>query len=343
MAMLATLEGTETTGTETTGTDEYILSRMFSPNDGLGVELLGVDGWNFAKSKVANAARNALKNKRLFIVPEIIYCDQMDKPLDMGMVQLFGMDIDYCNELLGWNPLKSITDTAKKAVKKVHDTAVKSTKKVIKGGLKEIKKQSKDPFYALQVAMSPTLQARAISKTDPTGISTKVFDKTYKLAPDVLPNLLVDKATKESIKLDPTGVSQKLYETAEKAKELIIKTTPAGAMDAYQEAQRKQAAKRAAEQAKSITKTAEYTKGMAYQEAQRKLAAERAAEQAAKRASEQSQTIVYEQMPGTTQYVPVYTETAGFDWSGLLNWKTVLLAGGIAYFIFGRGKRGKRK
>lgn len=339
MAMLATLEGTETTGT-----DEYILSRMFSPNDGLGVELLGIDGWNFAKSKVANAARNALKNKRLFIVPEIIYCDQMDKPLDMGMVQLFGMDIDYCTELLGVNIVKSLTDTAKKGIKMVHDTAVKSTKKVAKGGFNEIKKQTKDPFYAFQVSMSPTLQTRAISKTDPTGISTKVFDKTYKLAPDVLPNLLVDKATKESIKLDPTGVSQKLYKTGEKAKEIIIKTTPAGAMDAYQEAQRKEAAKRAAERAKSITKTVEYTKGTAYQEAQRKQAAKQAAERAAaERAAQQEPTIIYEQMPGTTQYVPVTTETAGFDWSGLLNWKTALLAGGIAYFVFGRGKRGKRK
>ena len=214
MAMLATLEGTETTGK-----DEYILSRMFSPNDGLGVELLGVDGWNFVKRKVANAARAALKNKRLFIVPEIIYCDQMDKPLDMGMVQLFGMDLDYCNELLGFNIVKSLTDTAQKGIKMVHDTAVKGTKKVAKGGFNEIKKQTKDPFYALQVSISPTLQTRAISKTDPTGISTKIIGKTYKLAPDVLPNLLVDKATKESIKLDPTGVSQKLYKMAETAKE----------------------------------------------------------------------------------------------------------------------------
>lgn len=342
MAMLATLEGTETTGT-----DEYILSRMFSPNDGLGCELLGVDGWNFAKSKVATAAMNALKNKRLFIVPEIIYCDQIDKPMDMGMVQLFGMDVDYCTELLGLNIVKSLTDTAKKGIKMVHDTAVKSTKKVAKGGLKEIKKQTKDPFYALQVSMSPTLQTRAISKTDPTGISTKVIDKTYKLAPDVLPNLIVDKATKESIKLDPTGVSQKLYKTGEKAKELIIKTTPAGAMDAYQEAQRKQAAKQAAERAKSITATAEYTKGTAYQEAQRKQAAKQAAERAAEQARINRQRVA-DNLFHTSENLPVLTEpqttyTAGFDWSGLLNWKTVLLAGGIAYFVFKRGKRGKRK
>lgn len=317
MAMLATLEGTETKGT-----DEYILSRMFSPNDGLGVELLGVDGWNYAKRKVANAARNALKNKRLFIVPEIIYCDQMDKPLDMGMVQLFGMDVDYCNELLGWNPLKSITDTAKKAIETVHDTAVKSTKKVIKGGLKELKKQVKDPSYALQVSMSPTLQARAVSKTDPTGISTKVFEKTYKLAPDVLPNLLVAKATKESVKLDPTGVSQKIYKIAEKSKDVITKTTPAGAMDAYQEAQRKRQAAKAAEksQSKKIVSDTEGTQP----------------------------TIIYQQMPGTTQYVPVPTEPqttapAGFDWSALINFRTLAVGGVIAYFIFGRGKRGKRR
>lgn len=318
MPMLATLEGTETTGT-----DDYILSRMFSPNDGLGVELLGVDGWNYAKRKVANAARNALKNRRLFIVPEIIYCDQMDKPVDIGMVQLFGMDVDYCTELLGYNPFKSITDTAKKAIKTVHDTAVKSTKKVAKGGWKEIKKQVKDPFYALKVSMSPTLQTRAISKTDPTGMSTKVFEKTYKLAPDVLPNLLVDKATKESIKLDPTGVSQKLYKMGQKAKKVITRTTPAGAMDAYQAAQRKKAAEQA-----------------------RKKAAEQAQEQAAEQA--QQPTIIYQQMPGTTQYVPVSTEPettepAGFDWSGLLNWKTLAVGGVVAYFIFGRGKRGKRK
>lgn len=316
MAMLATLEGEET------GKDNYILSRMFSPNDGLGVELLGVDGWNYAKRKVATAARNALKNKRLFIVPEIIYCDQVDKPLDFGMVQLFGMDVDYCTELLGFNPFKSIADTAKKAVQTVHDTAVKSTKKVIKGGLSEIKKQVKDPFYALKVSISPTLQARAVSKTDPTGISTKVFEKTYKLAPDVLPNLLVDKATKESIKLDPTGISQKLYKMAEKSKKVITKITPSGAIDAYQEAQRKKAAEQA-----------------------RKKAAEQAQEQ------EQAQqpTIIYQQMPGTTQYVPVPTEPqttapAAFDWSGLLNWKTLAVGGVVAYLIFGRrGNGGKRR
>lgn len=318
MAMLATLEG------EQTGNDDYILSRMFEPNDGLGVELLGVDGWNYAKSKVATAARNALKNKRFFIVPELIHCDQMDKQLDLGMVQLFGMDIDYCTELLGFNPFKSIADTAKKAVKKVHDTAVKSTKKVIKGGLKEIKKQVKDPFYALKVSMSPTLQTRAISKTDPTGLSTKVFEKTYKLAPDVLPNLLVDKATKESVKLDPTGVSQKLYKMSEKTKDVITRTTPAGAMDAYQRAQRK----KAAEQARK-----------------------KAAEQARKETVTQTQepTIIYQQTPGTTQYVPVptepqTTETAGFDWSGLLNWKTLAVGGVVAYLIFGRrGNGGKRR
>ena len=333
MAMLATLEGTETTGT-----DEYILSRMFSPNDGLGVELLGIDGWNFAKRKVANAARAALKNKRLFIVPEIIYCDQMDKPVDMGMVQLFGMDLDYCTEMLGLNIVKSLTDTAKKGIKMVHDTAVKSTKKVAKGGFNEIKKQTKDPFYALQVSISPTLQTRAISKTDPTGISTKVIDKTYKLAPDVLPNLLVDKATKESIKLDPTGVSQTLYKMAETAKNVIPKTTPAGAMDAYQEAQRKQAAKRAAEEAQK-----KLNPMTGYQEAQRKFAARQAAERAAaeRAAAEQNPTIIYQQTPGETQYVPVMSP-AGFDLSGLLNWKTVLLAGGIAYFVFGRGKRGRK-
>lgn len=318
MAMLATLEG------EQTGTDDYILARMFSPNDGLGVELLGVDGWNYAKRKVANAARSALKNKRLFIVPEIIYCDQVDKPLDMGMVQLFGMDVDYCTELLGFNPFKSITDTAKKAIQTVHDTAVKSTKKVVKGGLKEIKKQVKDPFYAFKVSTSPTLQARAISKTDPTGISTKVFEKTYKLAPDVLPNLLVDKATKASINLDPTGVSQKLYKMGQSAKKVITKTTPAGAMDAYQAAQRKKAAEQA-----------------------RKKAEEQEQEQATEQA--QQPTIIYQQMPGTTQYVPVptepqTTEPAGFDWSGLLNWKTLAVGGVVAYLVFGRGrgKRGKR-
>lgn len=317
MAMLATLEGEET------GKDDYILSRMFSPNDGLGVELLGVDGWNYAKRKVATAARNALKNKRLFIVPEIIYCDQVDKPLDLGMVQLFGMDVDYCTELLGYNPFKSITEAAKEAIKTVHDTAVKSTKKVVKGGLKEIKKQITDPFYAFKVSTSPTLQARAISKTDPTGLSTKVFEKTYKLAPDVLPNLLVDKATKESIKLDPTGVSQKLYKMAEKAKKVITKTTPAGAMDAYQAAQRKKAEEQA-----------------------RKKAEEQARKETA--AQSQEPTIIYQQMPGTTQYIPVptepqTTESAGFDWSGLLNWKTLAVGGVVAYLVFGRGKRGKIK
>ena len=169
MAMLATLEG------EQIGTDEYILSRMFSPNDGLGVELLGVDGWNFAKRKVANAARNALKNKRLFIVPEIIYCDQMDKPVDMGMVQLFGIDIEYCNELLGWNPVKSITKAAKKAVSEVTKAVAKApekiaksinpitaTKKFINTQKNLIKKYTK-PSQALKLTLSPTEQLKVIS------------------------------------------------------------------------------------------------------------------------------------------------------------------------------------
>lgn len=338
MAMLATLEGNEATGT-----DDYILSRMFEPNDGLGVELLGVAGWNYAKGKVANAARNALKNKRIFIVPELIYCDQMDKPLDMGMVQLFGMDIDYSTELLGRNIVKSLTDTAKKAISKVHKSAVSSTRKAAKNVLKEVKKQSKDPFYAAKVAISPTLQTRAISKTDPTGISTKVFDKTYKFAPDVLPNLAVDKATKESIKLDPTGVSQTLYKMGQKAKDVVKTSTPAGAYDYYARQQKKAQEKAQAEEIANRIKAEreqrinELKKYSNYKKSKENSGTSTAA------ATSQEPQIIYQQIPGTTQYIPVTTETPGFDWFGLINWKTALLAGGIAYFVFGRGKRGKRK
>ena len=122
MAMLATLEGTETTGT-----DDYILSRMFSPNDGLGVELMGVEGWNMAKRKAATAARNVIKAKRLFIVPEIIYCDPTPCRDDLAGV-LFGIDENYCNELLGF----SLTKSLKKAVSGAAKSVNKATKKVKK-------------------------------------------------------------------------------------------------------------------------------------------------------------------------------------------------------------------
>lgn len=334
MAMLATLEGPEVVES-----DDYILGRMFEPNDGLGVELLGVDGWNYAKNKVANAARNALKNKRLFIVPEIIYCDQMDKPLDMGMVQLFGMDVDYSTELLGRNIVKSLTDTAKKAISAVHKAGVSSTRKAAKNVWKEVKKQSKDPFYAAKVAISPTLQTRAISKSDPTGISTKVFEKTYKFAPDVLPNLAVDKATKESIKLDPTGVSQTLYKMGQKGKDVVKTTTPAGTFEYYQRQQKKQQEQQAANEIADRIKAEReqrINELKAYSDYKKSKAA-------ATTQTTQEPQIIYQQVPGTTEYVPVPTEPAGFDWSGLLNWKTALLAGGLAYFVFGRkGKRGRK-
>lgn len=337
MAMLATLEGTETTGT-----DDYILSRMFSPNDGLGVELLGVNGWNYAKSKVANAARKALKAKRLFIVPEIIYCDQVDKNLNLGMAQLFGMDLDYSTELLGWNPVKAITDTAKKAISKVHKSAVSSTRKAAKSAWKEIKKQSKDPIYSAKVAISPTLQTRAISKTDPTGISTKVFEKTYKFAPDVLPNLAVDKATRESIKLDPTGISQNLYKMGKKAKSVLETTTPAGTVEYYQRQQKKQQEQQAANEIAEKIKAqraARIEELKAQSEARRKVEAGKSA--ATSTAIEP--TVIYQ--PGQTQYIQVPAETedaSGFDWSSLFNWKTFLLVGSVSYFIFGR-RGGKRK
>ena len=287
MAMLATLEGTETTGT-----DEYILSRMFSPNDGLGVELLGVDGWNMAKRKAATAARNVLKAKRLFIVPEIIYCDPTPCRDDLAGV-LFGLDENYCNELLGFSLTKSlkkaVSGAAKSVTKKVKTATlnpIKSAKDTAKAALKQVKKYS-SPTEALKLSLSPTLQARAIAKTDPTGISTAVMDKTYKTAPDVLPTLTAYKTTKETVKYDPTGISQKLFKIGTKSAKAPDYLSP---VNIYDETKKRTTKKKATETAPAET-----------------------------------------------------VAPAGFDWSGLINFKTLAVGGVIAYFVFGRGKRGKRK
>lgn len=322
MAMLATLEGTETTGT-----DDYILSRMFSPNDGLGVELMGVVGWNMAKRKVANAARNVLKAKRLFIVPEIIYCDPTPCRDDLAGV-LFGLDESYCNELLGFSLTKSlkkaVSGAAKSITKKVKTASknpIKSARDSAKAALKQVKKYS-TPTKALQLSLSPTLQAKAIAKTDPTGISTAAMDKTYKLAPDVLPSLTADITTKKTVKYDPTGISQKLYKVGTKAAKAPDYLSPGKLYDET----KKQAKKKKA----TDTATAETVAPVQVNTAP------------ADSITPQTPTVIY--YPQTTTTAPAETVApAGFDWSGLLNWKTALVAGGVAYLIFGRGgKRGRK-
>ena len=305
MAMLATLEGTETTGT-----DDYILSRMFSTNDGLGVELLGVDGWNYAKRKVANAARNALKNRRLFIVPEIIYCDQMDKPVDMGMVQLFGMDVDYCTELLGgWNPVKSITKAARKAVsevtkavskapKKIAESVnpVTATKKFLKTQANLVKKYSK-PSQALKLTLSPTEQLKVISANDVTGISQAVTKQAAKISPDLMPYEVTKKVTKKVA--STTQPTRQIYKIGKKSVRVADILSPGGI---YEQTQKPEP------EIRYIT-----------------------------------QYVTTPSGGGETLPEETTTETGGFDWSGLLNWKTLAVGGVVAYFIFGRGKRGKRK
>ena len=321
MAMLATLEGTETTGT-----DDYILSRMFSPNDGLGVELMGVVGWNMAKSKAANAARNVLKAKRLFIVPELIYCDPTPCRDNLAGV-LFGLDEGYCNELLGFsltkslkkavsNVAKSVDSAVKSATKKVKTASInpiKSARDSARAALKQAKKYS-TPTKALQLSLSPTLQAKAIAKTDPTGISTAAMDKTYKLAPDVLPSLTADITTKKTVKYDPTGISQKLYKVGTKAAKSPDYLSPA---KIYDETKKKAAKKKETESAQVETVAP------------------------ADSITEQTPTVIY--YPQTTTAPAETVATAGFDWSGLINWKTLAVGGVVAYFVFGRGKRGKRR
>lgn len=321
MAMLATLEGYETTGT-----DEYILSRMFAPNDGLGVELLGVDGWNVAKRKAATAARNVLKAKRYFIIPEIIYCDPTPCRDDLAGV-LFGLDENYCNELLGFSltkslkkavsgAAKSVKSAAKSASKKVKTASInplQSAKDTVKSALSQVKKYS-TPTKALQLSLSPTLQARAIAKTDPTGISTSIMDKTYKFAPDVLPSYVADVTTKKTVKYDPTGISQKLYKGGIKAAKLpdsAYRTTTWKLPDSVRE------------------KLFEDTKS-----------AETVAP--ADSVTPQTPTIIYYPQPTETTAPAETVAPAGFDWSGLLNWKTLAVGGVFAYLVFGR-KRGKRK
>lgn len=321
MAMLATLDGTETTGT-----DDYILSRMFAPNDGLGVELMGVEGWNMAKRKAATAARNVLKAKRLFIVPEIIYCDPTPCRDDLAGV-LFGIDESYCNELLGFSLTKSLKKAVSGAAKSVKSAAKSATKKVktaslnpiksardtAKAALKQAKKYS-TPTEALKLSLSPTLQARAIAKTDPIGISTAAMDKTYKFAPDVLPSITADITTKKTVKYDPTGISQKLYKTGIKAAKVpdYVHTTTWKLPDSVREKMFED------------TEKAENTAP-------------------ADSITPQTPTMIYYPQTTTTTTAPAETvEPGGFDWSGLINWKTLAVGGVVAYLVFGR-KRGKRK
>ena len=328
MAMLATLEGTETTGT-----DEYILSRMFSPNDGLGVELMGVEGWNMAKRKAAAAARNVLKAKRLFIVPEIIYCDPTPCRDDLAGV-LFGLDENYSNELLGFSLTKSLKKAVSGAAKSVKSAAKSATKKVktanlnpiksardtAKAALKQAKKYSK-PTEALKLSLSPTLQARAIAKTDPTGISTAAMDKTYKMAPDVLPTVTAYKTTKETVKYDPTGISQKLFKIGTKSAKAPDYISPGKIYD--------ETKKRTTKKKETAPAPAETVAPVQVNTAP---------------AETQTPTVIY--YPQTTTTTPATTETvetSSFDWSGLINWKTFAVGGVVAYFVFGRGKRGKRK
>lgn len=302
MAMLATLEGYEKMGT-----DEYILSRMFEPNDGLGVELLGVEGWNFAKRKVANAARNALKNRRLFIVPEIIYCDQIDKPLDMGMVQMFGMDVDYCTELLGWNPVKSIVDAGKKAVSEVAKAVTKAPEKIaksinpvtasknfLKTQVNLAKKYTK-PSQALKLTLSPTEQLKVISANDVTGISQAVTKQAAKISPDLMPyNVTKEVTQKVASRTTPT---RQIYNAGKESVRIADIPSPGGIYEQVQQPE---------PEIRYITQYVTTPSGGA-------------------------ETLTTE------------TTSSGFDLSGLLNWKTLLIAGGVAYLIFGRGgKRGKK-
>lgn len=325
MAMLATLEGPEVIEN-----DDYILGRMFSPNDGLGVELLGVDGWNIAKNKVANAARKALRDKRLFIVPEIIYFDPTPCKDNLADV-LFGIDENYCNELLGFSVTKAIKKAASSATKAVKSAAksvskkvstatlkpVTSARKTAKAALKEAKKYT-SPKKALQLTLSPTLQTKAISKADPTGISTAIMDKSYKTAPDVLPSYVAEKSTEKTVRYDPTGISQKLYKAGKTVLNVPEKASPSSIYSMYRKARKSsRTTKETSEQPKTVEPVT---------------------------TEQQAQTIVYEQLPGSTQYVQVPAESTAFDWSTVINWKTFLIAGGVAYFVFGRrGRGGKRR
>ena len=323
MSMLATLEGVDTVAE-----DDYILGRMFSPNDGLGVELLGVEGWNAAKQKVATAARNALKAKRLFIVPEIIYCDPTPCRDDLAGV-LFGLDEEYSKEMLGFSltkavkkaasgaakSVKSATKSVKKKVKKATFDPVGSAKDLAKKTAKTVVKYSR-PDRALQMTLSPTYTAKAISETDPTGISTELVKKNYKFAPDVLPTAIAEKTTKKSVKYDPTGISQKLYKGVTGFRKATAETGPE---QLFRRAKRTVTPKDDTETTVETVTTPAAT-------------------------AAQQPTFIYYPQPIETTDTTATTETGSFDWSNLINWKTALFAGGVAYFVFGRrGKRGKRK
>lgn len=305
MAMLATLEGDEIQ------TDYYALDRLFTPNDGLGVELLGVDGWNAAKRKAANIAMNAIKKRRLFIVPEIVYCDQMDKVADFGTAKaLFGLDVDYGVELLGYNPMKSLSKGLKKVVddvgKAVSDVGkavaaapqkiisaanpVKGARTFAKSQIKLLKKYTK-PSQALKLTLSPTEQLKAISSSDVTGVSQAVTKAAAKVSPDLMPYELTKKMVKKTAYSTPA--TRKAY----KAGETVVRTadyiSPGGAAEA------------------TDSPVVQYITG-AGSSGNREIES------------------------------PEVTEES--SWASLINWKTLAVGGLAAWLIFGRrgNKRGRR-
>ena len=298
MAMLATLEGDEIQ------TDYYALDRLFTPNDGLGVELLGVDGWNAAKRKAANIAMNAIKKRRLFIVPEIVYCDQMDQAADFGTAKaLFGLDVDYGVELLGYSPMKSLSKGLKKVVSEVGKAVTAAPQKIIstanpvkgartfaKSQLKLLKKYTK-PSQALKLSLFPTEQLKAISSSDVTGVSQAVTKAAAKVSPDLMPYELTKKTVKKAAYSIP--VMRKAY----KAGETVVRTTdyisPGGAAEATE------------------SPVVQYITGAG---------------------SSGNRDIES----------PEVTEES--SWASLINWKTLAVGGLAAWLIFGRrgNKRGRR-
>lgn len=299
MAMLATLEGDDIQ------TDYYALDRLFTPNDGLGVELLGVDGWNAAKRKAANIAINAIRKRRLFIVPEIVYCDQMDKEADFGTAKaLFGLDVDYGVELLGYNPAKSLAKGLKKVVSDVGKAITDAPKKIAssvnpvtgarkfaKSQIKLIKKYTK-PSQALKLTLSPTEQLKAISSGDVTGVSQAVTKAAAKVSPDLMPYELTKKTVKKTAYSTP--VTRKAY----KAGETVVRTadyiSPGGAAEA------------------TDSPVVQYITG---------------AGSSGNRQIEESPELTEER-----------------SWASLINWKTLAVGGLAAWLIFGRrgNKRGRR-
>lgn len=155
MAYLATLEGE----------GQITLDDLFNVNDYLGVRYFGVDTWNRIKDYVCKLTQSAIDNPTAFCIHNIKY---RSKPSGeccelLGFNDNFGACVmgstawgvlksKVDNELLGFNPLKSL----KKAGEWVADKASDALSYVVKPTTSAAKTIVKAPRKILDYAMNKT-------------------------------------------------------------------------------------------------------------------------------------------------------------------------------------------